>query len=96
MKVILTGGSGRADRYAVRELTEVGHDAFLIAAADTCSDIPIREAIERHYGPGANYTPDDGDYPSAFDCREIERFCGWKPSHSWRTDSPAGQQRREV
>jgi nucleoside-diphosphate-sugar epimerase len=61
-----------------------GHKVFLIAAADTCLDIPIREAIERHYGPGAEYAPGYGDYQSAFDCGKIERFFGWVPQHSWR------------
>src|SRR5579859_1639382 len=31
-----------------------GHEVFLIAAADTCLDIPIREAIARRYGAGAS------------------------------------------
>ena len=65
-----------------------GHEVFLIAAADTCLDIPIREAIERHYGPGAQFAPDHGDYESAFDCLKIERFFGWRPQFSWR-DRPA-------
>jgi nucleoside-diphosphate-sugar epimerase len=69
---------------AALEGESAGHEVFLIAAADTCLDIPIREAIERHYGPGANYAPDYGDYQSAFDCDKIERFFGWKPRHSWR------------
>ena len=62
-----------------------GHEVFLIAAADTCLDIPIREAVERHYGPGANFAPDHGDYQSAFDCSKIERAFGWKAKYSWRS-----------
>jgi UDP-glucose 4-epimerase len=69
---------------AALEGESTGHEVFLIAAADTCLDIPIREAIERRYGPGANYSPNYGDYQSAFDCSKIERFFGWKPKHSWR------------
>jgi UDP-glucose 4-epimerase len=61
-----------------------GHEVFLIAAADTCLDIPIQEAIEQRYGPGANFASDHGEYQSAFDCRKIERAFGWKPQHSWR------------
>jgi nucleoside-diphosphate-sugar epimerase len=61
-----------------------GHEVFLIAAADTCLDIPIREAITRHYGSSANFDPNHGDEQSVFDCRKIERFFGWKPGHSWR------------
>jgi UDP-glucose 4-epimerase len=69
---------------AALEGESTGHEVFMIAAADTCLDIPIREAIARHYGPGANYSPDYGDYQSAFDCRKIEHFFGWKPRYSWR------------
>jgi UDP-glucose 4-epimerase len=61
-----------------------GHEVFLIAAADTCLDIPIREAVERHYGPGANFAPEHGNHQSAFDCSKIERFFGWKAKYSWR------------
>jgi nucleoside-diphosphate-sugar epimerase len=61
-----------------------GHEVFLIAAADTCLDIPIREAFERHYGPGANFASGHGDFQSVFDCSKIERFFGWKPRYSWR------------
>jgi UDP-glucose 4-epimerase len=69
---------------AALEGDSTGHEVFLIAAADTCLDIPIREAVERHYGPGAVFAPDHGDYDSAFDCTKIERFFGWRPQHSWR------------
>ena len=61
-----------------------GHEVFLIAAADTCLEIPLDQAIESHYGPGARYEPGFGDHQSAFDCRKIERFFGWKPEYSWR------------
>ena len=61
-----------------------GHEVFLIAAADTCLDRPIREAIEERYGPGAQFDPNHGDFQSVFDCRKIERFFGWKAQYSWR------------
>lgn len=70
---------------AAIEGQSVGHEVFLIAAADTCLDLPIREAVEAHYGPGANFAPDHGDYQSAFDCRKIERAFGWKAKYSWRS-----------
>lgn len=63
-----------------------GHEVFLIAAADTCLDIPLREAIERRYGGGATFAPGFGDFQSAFDCSKIERFFGWRPRHSWRIE----------
>jgi nucleoside-diphosphate-sugar epimerase len=61
-----------------------GHEVFLIAASDTCIDVPIRQAVEQRYGPGANFAPDHGDHQSVFDCSKIERFFGWTPQYSWR------------
>ncbi len=61
-----------------------GHEVFLIAAADTCLDTPVQDAIERLYGPGARFAPDYGPFDSAFSCRRIEERLGWKPQHSWR------------
>jgi UDP-glucose 4-epimerase len=61
-----------------------GHEVFLIAAADTCLDTPIQEAIERLYGPGARFAPDHGPFDSVFSCRRIEERLGWRPRHSWR------------
>jgi nucleoside-diphosphate-sugar epimerase len=73
----------RAFRAAL-EGQSTGHEVFLIAAADTCLDIPIREAVERHYGPGANFAPNHGDFQSVFDCSKIKRFFGWEAKYSWR------------
>jgi nucleoside-diphosphate-sugar epimerase len=61
-----------------------GHEVFLIAAADTCLDTPIQDAVERLYGAGANFAPDHGPFDSVFDCRKIERRLGWKARYSWR------------
>ena len=60
------------------------HEVFLIAAADTSIDMPIREAIERLHGPLTTIAPDHGEYQSVFDCRKIERAFGWKAQQSWR------------
>jgi nucleoside-diphosphate-sugar epimerase len=60
------------------------HEVFLIAAADTVLDRPIREAIAQHYGPGAQFDPGHGEFQSVFDCRKMERFFGWKAQYSWR------------
>jgi UDP-glucose 4-epimerase len=62
----------------------VGHEVFLIAAADTCLDTPVQEAVERLYGPGARFAPDHGPFDSVFSCRRIEERLGWRPRHSWR------------
>ena len=69
---------------AALEGDSTGHEVFLIAAADTCLDIPLGEAIEKFYGPGANIVPEHGDFQSAFDCTKINRFFGWKAQYSWR------------
>ena len=61
-----------------------GHEVFLIAAADTCLDTPIQDAVERHYGAGANFAPDHGPFESVFSCKRIEQRLGWKPQYSWR------------
>jgi UDP-glucose 4-epimerase len=62
----------------------VGHEVFLIAAADTCLDIPIQEAVARRYGPNANFTPDHGPFDSVFSCRKIAERLGWRPQYTWR------------
>ena len=61
-----------------------GHEVFLIAAADTCLELPIREAVEQRYGKEAVFRQGHGDYDSVFDCSKINEFFGWKPAFSWR------------
>ena len=61
-----------------------GHEVFLIAAADTCIEVPIQEAVKQRYGKPGNFAAGHGEFQSAFDCSKMERYFGWKPSHSWR------------
>jgi UDP-glucose 4-epimerase len=61
-----------------------GHEVFLIAAADTCLETPIQDAVARLYGPGARFAPDHGPHQSVFDCRKIRERLGWTAQHSWR------------
>jgi len=61
-----------------------GHEVFLIAAADTCIEVPIRQAVRTRYGKDGNFAPGHGDFRSAFDCGKMKRFFGWEPRHSWR------------
>ena len=61
-----------------------GHEVFLIAAADTCLDTPIEDAVARLYGPGAVFAADHGPFDSVFSCRKIAERLGWKPQYSWR------------
>jgi len=74
---------GSAFRAAL-EGASAGHEVFLIAAADTCIEVPIREAVRQRYGVDGNFAEGHGDYQSVFDCGKMERFFGWKPTHSWR------------
>lgn len=62
-----------------------GHEVFLIAAADTCLEMPIQDAVAQVYGSGANFFPDHGPHKSAFDCNKIRRYFGWEPAYSWRS-----------
>ncbi len=63
-----------------------GHEVFLIAAADTCLEMPIQEAVEQEYGAEAveRFAEGHGPHQSVFDCGKIERAFGWTPRHSWR------------
>jgi nucleoside-diphosphate-sugar epimerase len=61
-----------------------GHEVFLVAAADTCIDRPLPEAIETRYGRTPNVKAGHDPYKSAFDCSKIEKYFGWKAQHSWR------------
>ena len=62
-----------------------GHEVFLIAAADTCIDIPLEEAVGKRYGSGGSFLPGRNPHDSAFDCRKIERAFGWRAKYGWRT-----------
>lgn len=74
---------GGAFRAALEGAT-AGHEVFLIAAADTCIEVPIREAIRARYKKEGNFAPGHGDFQSVFDCGKMARYFGWKPRHSWR------------
>ncbi len=61
-----------------------GHEVYLIAAADTCLDTPIREAVKKRYGMEGNFAAGHGEFDSAFDCSKIKDHFGWQPRYSWR------------
>ena len=61
-----------------------GHEVFLIAAADTSADRPLRELMAEYYDGYDSFAPDHDDFASAFSCAKMERFFGWKPHYSWR------------
>ncbi len=70
------------------EADTVGHEVFLIAAADTCLDIPIRKALTDRFGAEvlARLSESHGEFQSAFDCTKAEQILGWKPTHTWRNE----------
>jgi nucleoside-diphosphate-sugar epimerase len=69
---------------AALEGTSTGHEVFLIAAADTSADRPLRELMAQYYNGYDSFAPDHDDFASAFSCEKMERFFGWKPIYSWR------------
>jgi nucleoside-diphosphate-sugar epimerase len=75
--------AARAFRAAV-EGEHAGHEVFLIAAADTCIETPLHEAIKARYGREPTRAPSYDPFRSAFDCSKIERFFGWRAAYSWR------------
>ena len=74
---------------AALEGNNAGHDVYLIAAADTCLDIPLSEALTAQHGPeaAARIAPHHGPFQSVFDCSKMARAFGWQAQHSWR-DNP--------
>ncbi len=69
---------------AALEGRSAGHEVFLIAAADTSADRPLRELMAEYYDGYDRVAPDHDDFASAFSCRKMERFFGWRPTYSWR------------
>lgn len=72
---------------AALEGDTTGHEVFLVAAADTCVDRPLRELMAQFYEGYDKVDADAPDHASAFDCSKMERVLGWRPAHSWR-DQP--------
>lgn len=69
---------------AAMEGDSTGHEVFLIAAADTSAELPLRELMAEYYDGYDSFAPNHDDFASAFNCSKIERFFGWKPTYSWR------------
>ena len=69
---------------AALEGASSGHEVFLIAAADTSADRPLRELMAEYYNGYTAFAPAHDDFASAFNCEKMERFFGWKPTYSWR------------
>jgi nucleoside-diphosphate-sugar epimerase len=67
-----------------------GHEVFLIAAADTCIDMPIQEAMRKRFGERVNIAMDHPPFKSLVDCSKMKRFFGWEPKHSWRESGGTG------
>ncbi len=74
-----------AFRVAV-EGTTTGHEVFLVAAADTCIAVPLRDAMAARHGAdaAARIAPDHPPFASVFDCGKMKRVFDWTAKHSWR------------
>lgn len=79
---------------AALEGSSSGHEVFLIAAADTSAELPLRELMATYYDGYDRIAPGHDDWASAFDCSKIERFFGWRPQYSWRQQ--AKEQHNDV
>ena len=68
------------------EASTISHEVFLIAAADTCLETPLHNALQDHYGNEALalLAEGHGEFQSVFNCSKAERILGWKAVHSWR------------
>jgi nucleoside-diphosphate-sugar epimerase len=78
---------GEACRLAV-EAALPGHEALIIAAADSAVDTPSAELIARFY-PG---TPIKGELvgcQSLLSSAKAEKLIGYKPRYSWRDAKPS-------
>ncbi len=75
---------GTAYRAAL-EGASTGHEVFLIAAADTSADRPLRALLAEYYDGYDRVAPGHDEYASAFDCGKMARVFGWHPTYSWRT-----------
>ena len=69
---------------AALEGESAGHEVFLIAASDTCIDIPFARAFNERFGITPKLAPGFGEFQSAFDCNKIKDAFGWVARHSWR------------
>ena len=72
---------------AALEGESAGHEVFLVAAADTSADRPLRDLMADYYDGYDRVAPDHPDFASAFDCGKMARFFGWHAAHSWRDNA---------
>lgn len=75
--------------HSALEGTSPGHEVFLVAAADTCLDVPIQKAFRDRFGEEGPFLDGHGEYDSAFDCSRIREWFGWEAKYSWRNE-PVG------
>jgi nucleoside-diphosphate-sugar epimerase len=73
---------GEACRLAV-ENAPAGHEAMIIAAADTAMDIPTAELLRRFFPEVPVRGPMDA-YQSLLSSEKAARLIGYRPGYSWR------------
>lgn len=60
-----------------------GHEAFIIAAADTIVDIPSAELVSTHY-PSVPVKGEIEGYVTLLSIEKTKRMLGYEPKYSWR------------
>lgn len=74
---------GSAFRAAL-EGTSAGHEVYLIAAADTCIEVPTQEALTRLLGKDPGLPDGFPEFGSVFNSGKMKEHFGWEAAHSWR------------
>ena len=63
--------------------TDLRHEVFLIAGADTCSLIPTPELLDRHF-PDVERRAPLGGFDSLFSSAKAADLLGYRPRSGWR------------
>ncbi len=73
-----------AFRLALESAGSSCFEAMYISAADTLSDAPTRELVERYYPAFRDYAAVMDGYTSLFSWKCAESVIGFRPTRSWR------------
>jgi nucleoside-diphosphate-sugar epimerase len=65
-----------------------GHRVYMVAADDSLINLPIREAVARHFGEHPEIPDLVSEFGSLVDCSRIKADLGWVARHSWRDAKP--------
>jgi len=65
-----------------------GHHVYMVSADDSLINLPIREAVARHFGDHPAIPDSVSEFGSLVDCSRIKADLGWAPQYSWRDVKP--------